>query len=115
MGSWMVGDPDGAVSAHRGAYAGLGTCWELANAIVPGSAHAVRAPVLTGYYWDRPAQYEELVANYEAALKRLLVRHSEAVGAGSLYATLHLHRGEHFKPLVRAAVGDRAAQLILHD
>lgn len=42
MGSWLIADSHGNVTAHRGQYIGPGGPWDLANAIVPGSAHAVR-------------------------------------------------------------------------
>ena len=68
MGGWLIADPAGNVTAHRGRFVGRGGPWQLANAIVPGSAHAVESPVLTGYYRDRPEAYRRLTANREASL-----------------------------------------------
>jgi hypothetical protein len=115
LGSWLVADPAGNVTAHRGHATGRVGPWELAEAIVPGSAPAVRPPLLTGYYRHRPAAYRQLVADYEVARQRLQERHGAAVRSGSLYATLHLHGDAAFAALLRAAVADRQAQALLHD
>jgi hypothetical protein len=115
VGSWLIADPAGNVTAHRGQYVGAGGPWELANAIIFCSAHAVRAPTLNGYYRDRPETYRELVANHEASLQCLLARHEEAIGAGNSYATMHTDAEPGFLPLLSAAVADRSTQLILHD
>jgi hypothetical protein len=40
---WLVADPIENVTAHRGEHIGEGGPWRLANAIIPGSAHAVQA------------------------------------------------------------------------
>jgi hypothetical protein len=48
-------------------------------------------------------------------MQQLAERHVEAVEARHLYATMRAHPDPSFVALVRAAVGDRAAQLVLHD
>jgi hypothetical protein len=115
MGSWLIADPAGNVTAHRGLYVGPGGPRELANAIIPGSAPAAQAPVLNGYYRERPDAYRDLVASYEQALKCLLAPHSEGAAAGHLYAAMQVHADPAFMPLLSAAVGDHGTQLVLHD
>src|SRR5205823_298305 len=66
MGSWLIADSVGNVTAHRGLYVGPGGPWDLANVIIPGSSHAVQPPVLNGHYRARPDAYQELLANHEA-------------------------------------------------
>src|SRR5262249_41715918 len=115
MGGWLVADPTGKVTAHRGMYVGQGGPWELAGTIVAGSAAAVNAPVLTGYHRDHPDEHEQRLACYQTAMQRLLERHDEALAAGNLYAIMRSHPDPCFVPLLRAAISDRATQLILHD
>jgi uncharacterized protein (TIGR02996 family) len=115
VGSWLVADPVGNVSAHQGQYVGRAGPWELANAIIPGSTHAVRPPLLTGYYRTRPEEFRSLVANYAESLRCLMERHHDAVRAGNLYATMSYYGDPLFASLLRAAVGDRTAQLVLAD
>ncbi len=115
VGSWLIADPAGNVTAHRGQIIGPGGPWELANAIVPGSVHAVQAPALNGYFRDRPQAYRESVANHQASLQCLRTRQEEAIEAGNRYATMHIHAEPGFVPLLSAAVEDRSTQLILHD
>ncbi len=115
LGSWLIADPAGNVTAHRGLFFGQGGPWALANTIIPGSAHAVQSPLLNGYYRDRPEAYRELVASHEASRQCLLGRHSEAVADGHVYATMQTHPDPTFVALLSAAVGDRGTQLVLHD
>ncbi len=115
VGAWLVADALGTVTAHRGLFAGEGGPWELADSIVPGSAHAVRTPVLTGYYRERPEAYLELVSKYETSVQWLRKQHDEALSAGNLYATMQIHSDPDFLGLLSAAVTDRATQLVLHD
>lgn len=115
VGGWLIADHTGNVTAHRGQYVGQGGPWDLANTIVPGSTHAVQAPVLNGYYRDRPEAYRELLAGYESSLQYLRKRHEEAVEVGHLYATMQAYADPHFVSLLSAAIADRGTQLILHD
>jgi hypothetical protein len=115
MGSWLIADAAGNVTAHRGLHVGPGGPWELANAIIPGSAHAVQAPALNGYYRERPEEYRQLVAAHAASLERLLDRHGEAVGAGHLYAQMQVRADPTLLALLRSAINDRGTQLVLHD
>jgi hypothetical protein len=66
-------------------------------------------------YRSRPEEYRRLVADFEASLRRLMERHGDAVRAGNLYATMSCHGDPVFAALLRAAVGDRGAQLVLAD
>jgi hypothetical protein len=115
MGSWLIADPAGKVTAHRGLYVGVGGSWHLADVIIPGSAHAVQPPTLNGYYRARPDAYRELVANHAASHRCLQERHAEAVAAAHLYAEMTFHPALHFTPLLRAAIAEGGVQGILHD
>jgi hypothetical protein len=115
MGGWLIADCDGNVTAHRGQYVGQGGPWDLANAIIPGSAQAVQPPMLNGYYRARPEAYLDMVERHAASLLCLQGRHGDAVDAGYLYAVMQIRAEPGFLPLLRAAIDDRATQLILHD
>jgi hypothetical protein len=105
----------GRVTAHRGTSFGQGSPWDLADAIIPGSAQAVQPPALNGYYRARPEAYRKALANHETSMQRLAGRHAQAVAAAHLYSTMHLHPDPGFAGLVRAAIADPTTQLILHD
>jgi hypothetical protein len=115
VGGWLIADAEGNVTAHRGQYVGAGGPWNLASAIVAGSAYAVREPELTGYYRDRPDEYRNLVEQHAASRRCLEVRHQEAVDADDLYAVMQLRGEADFLPLLGAAIDDRTTQLVLHD
>jgi hypothetical protein len=115
MGGSLIANPTGTVTAHCGEYIGHGGPWDLADAIIPGSAHAVQSPALSGYYRTHPEAYRELVTGHAASVQRLAARHLEAVEDGNLFATMRVHPDPTFLGLLRAAIDDRGAQLILHD
>ncbi len=115
IGAWFVADPCGNVSAHRGQSLGPGGSWDLADAVIPGSRHAVQAPALNGFYRERPDAYRERVESHQVARECLLARHDEAVRSGHLYAVMRAHPDPSFLGLLRAAIGDRSTQLVLHD
>jgi uncharacterized protein (TIGR02996 family) len=115
IGAWFVADHSGRVSAHRGQFLGQGGPWDLAETIIPGSRHAVQAPVLNGFYRDRPDAYQELVESYRAAQELLLARHNEAVKADHLYTVMQTHPDWSFLAMLRAAIGNRDVQLVFHD
>jgi hypothetical protein len=115
IGGWLIADPSGNVTAHRGEYRGQGSPWELANNIVPDSAWAVQIPVLNGPYRTHPEAYQKLVADHAAAMERLSERHAEGITAGNRFATIRIHPDPVFLGLLRTAIGNRETQMILHD
>jgi hypothetical protein len=114
-GGWLIADASGNTTAHRGHYAGQGGPWDLADAIIPGSAGAVQRPALNGCYCDRPDAFRELVERHEAALQQLLARHGDAIEAGHLFGTMQTHADPCFLALLKSAIDDRTTQLVLHD
>jgi uncharacterized protein (TIGR02996 family) len=114
-GAWFIADRSGKVSAYRGQFLGQGGPWDLADAIIHGSRHAVQTPVLTAFYSHRPVAYQELVENHRAARELLLSRHEEAVRTDHLYAVMQTHSDPTFLGLLRAAIGNRGTQLVFHD
>jgi hypothetical protein len=113
-GGWLIADSCGIVTAHHGQNSGGGP-WQLADAMIPGSAGAVQAPALNGYYRDRPEEFRAVVERYETSMQALMGRHIEAVEAGRLYATMTTHYDPCFLALLTEAIDDRSTQLVLHD
>jgi hypothetical protein len=114
FGAWLIADPAGIVTAHRGQHAGEDP-WQLAEAIIQGSSGAVQVPVLNGYYRDRPDAFHDLVERYDSSTQALFGKHIEAVTASHVYGCMRIHPDPCFLALLKAAIDERCAQLILHD